>query len=228
MSLRFLGVAVISALLLAAPATAQDAPRTLTVTGEGRVAAAPDMATVRVGVVTEGVAADAAISANNARMAAVMERLTALGIAESDIQTSNFSVNPRWRRGPNGEGQQDGFEARNMVTVRVRDTDALGGVLDAVARDGANAFQGVTWGFADPVPLEDAARIAAVADAQRKAALFAEAAGEVLGPLLSLSEAGGAGGHPPVEMRMAMQESVPVAGGEVGVAMQVTLVYGLD
>ena len=155
MSIRFLGAALIAALFLATPATAQEA-QAPSLAAEDRGAAAPDLATLRLGVLTEGASAAAAISANNDRMAAVIGRLTALGIAERDIQTSDFSVNPRWRRGPNGEGQQDGFEARNMVSVRVRDISGLGGVLDAVARDGANAFQGLTWGFADPQPVEDA------------------------------------------------------------------------
>ena len=117
-----------------------------------------------------------------------------------------------------------------MLMVRVRDLSILGEVLDAVARDGANSFEGLTFGLADPAAAGDAARRAAVADARRKAALYAEAAGVALGPLLSFAESGGA----PVPQMMARAEmamasdAVPVAPGELTLTQRVTLTYALS
>lgn len=224
-------ILVVAAALAAVPALAQDDPeRRLSVSGEGRVEAAPDMATVQLGVTTEAPGAREAIDTNSRAMSGVLRRLGELGIAERDLQTSNFTVQPRWTREDGGTPPKlSGFVARNMLTVRVRDLSALGEVLDAVARDGANSYEGLSFGLLDPVPVEDAARRAAVADARRKAELYAEAAGVGLGELLTLSESGGSGGPMPIaraEMAMAA-DSVPVAPGELTVSARVSLVYAL-
>lgn len=212
-------------------AAAEEIERRLTVTGEGRVEAAPDMATISLGVTAEARTAAEAIRANSAAMQAVFARLQDAGIAERDLQTSNFSVNPRWERTTttNAAPRIAGFVAQNMLTVRVRDLATLGGTLDAVAQDGANAFSGLSFGLQNPEPLQDAARAAAVADARRKATLLAEAAGVTLGPLLMIDEADG-GGRPTLmvaEARMAAADAVPVAAGELTMTARVRLVYAI-
>lgn len=227
---------LILSLALSLPAAAEDDDEALqprmAVTGEGSVDVAPDMATVRLGVLAEAVEAGDAIGEMNRAMTDVLDRIAASGIEGRDVQTADLSVQPRWDHRPNGEAPRiAGFQARTTVTVRVRDLDRLGEVLDAVARDGANLFEGVSFGLQDPEPVRDAARRAAVADARRKAALYAEAAGVGLGPLLRLSEAGGAPPEPMplARMEMAMAaDAMPVAGGELTVTAWVTLVYGLE
>ena len=201
---------------------------TITVQGEGRVAVVPDMATVRLGVLTEAPGAREAIDSNSRAMDGVMERLSGLGIEPRDLQTSGFSVQPRWNRTETGQTSEiAAFVARNMLIVRVRDLDRLGEVLDAVARDGANAFEGLQFGLSRPGPHEAQARRRAVTDARQKAALYADAAGVALGPLVKLTEAGSA--RPPMPMaraEMAMaSDAVPVAPGELTVSAGVTLVY---
>lgn len=227
---RLFGVFAVAIALATGPAVAQDAPSTITVTGEGQVEAAPDMATIQLGVTTQGRAAREAIDANSRAMAAVLDRIEAAGIAERDVQTQGFSVNPRWENRANEAPRIAGFVARNQVMVRVRDLDALGPLLDAVTRDGANTFDGLSFGLQDPGPAQDAARRAAVAEARRKAELYADAAGVTLGPLLTLDEGGAAPRPMPMaraEMSLAM-DSVPVAGGEVGVGAFVRLVYAIE
>lgn len=217
-------------LMAAAPATAQDDARHITVTGEGVVDARPDMATIRLGVTTEARGAREAIDDNSKAMAGVLARLDGLGIAERDMQTANFSVQPRWSRGSysSGEGQKiEGFVAYNMLVVRVRDLDRLGEVLDAVTRDGANTFDGLRFGLQDPGPTDDEARRLAAQDGKRKAELYAEAAGVTLGPLVRIDEQGAGGGPGPMmmaEARMA-SDAVPVAAGEVTVTAQVRMIY---
>lgn len=227
---RLLGPLAVVLIALAGPVAAQDTPPTITVTGEGQVEAAPDMATIRLGVTSEGRAAREAIDANSRAMAAVLERIGAAGIEERDVQTQGFSVNPRWENRANEAPRILGFVARNQVMVRLRDLNALGPLLDEVTRDGANTFDGLSFGLQDPVPAQDAARRAAVVDAKRKAELYAEAAGVTLGPLVSLDEGGAAPRPVPMaraEMALAM-DSVPVASGELGITAKVRLVYAIE
>ncbi|MEM0948229.1 MAG: SIMPL domain-containing protein [Pseudomonadota bacterium] len=219
---------VITLLAMTSLSAANPAMPQMTVSGEGRVTVEPDMATVRLGVVTEARGARQAIDENSRAMADVLERLAGLGIEARDLQTADFSVQPRWSRTETGgRSQIEGFSARNLLVVRVRDLARLGDVLDAVASDGANAFDAIQFGLSDPAPLHAKARRAAVDDAKAKAELYADAAGVALGPLISLSEAGGTRPPMPVaraEMAMA-SDAVPVAAGELTVSARVTLVY---
>ncbi len=218
-------------LMLAPPASAQPAPpapRTLQVSGAGEAAAAPDMATVSVGVTSTARRAGDALAANSAAMQGVLDLIRAEGVADRDVQTSQFSLSPMWRD-TSGSGSQpgiDGYQVYNLVTVRLRDLPRLGALLDTLTREGANQINGIEFGLSDPRPLLDAARRAAVTDAVARARLYAEAAGVTLGPILSISEGGGYMPMPGAAMRAeAAASPVPVAGGETGVNAQVSLVY---
>lgn len=213
--------------LVAAPAAADP---TITVTGRGEVFAAPDEATVTIGVTTEAPEASAAMSANSEAMSAVLARLMEQGIAERDLQTTALSLQPRWdnRQSSGGQPRITGFVATNMLSVRVRDLDALGGVLDATLADGANTLGGLTFGIADDRALRDAARRAAVAEAIAKAQVLAEAASVTLGRIEEIVEGGGVARPMPfARMDMAMAESVPVARGEMALDAQVTITWAL-
>ncbi|MCX7644870.1 MAG: SIMPL domain-containing protein [Rhodobacteraceae bacterium] len=212
---------------LAGGAAAEDRA-TLTMTGEGRSAAAPDMATITLGVVAEADTARAAMDEASASVAALLAALTAAGIEGRDVQTSALTLNPLWTTYSPTPSKPEitGFTASNTVTVRVRALDGLGEVLDRVLDTGANSFNGLQFGLQDPQPAEDAARAAAVADARRKAELVAGAAGVRLGPIVSITEAGGmVPPQPMMRMDAAMGESVPVAAGELEIVKQVTIVW---
>lgn len=213
--------------LAAAPALADAAPATITVTGDGISEAAPDMATLSLGVTTTGATAAEALQANSAALAAVLERLRAAGVADRDIQTSSLSVNPNWSDYSSLGGQKiTDFTAVNMVTVKIRALDTLGGVLDAAVADGANTLNGLTFGLQDPRPAMDAARTAAVEDAAAKARLMATAAGVTLGPIQSISESGGYGGPAPMFKELAPSAApVPVEAGALALQASVTVVW---
>ncbi|MGP3695975.1 SIMPL domain-containing protein [Rhodobacter sp. NSM] len=216
-----------TALILPGAALAET-PR-LTVTGEGTVAGRPDMATITLGVTSQGATAAEAMSANGENLARVLERLKTAGIEDRDLQTSGLSLNPNWTQNPDGAAPQiDGYVASNMLTVRVRTLDRLGAVLDQAVQDGANTLHGVGFGLSDPEPAMDEARKRAVAKAQARARLLTEAAGVTLGPIMEIRE-GGDAGQPPMPMyrEAAMAAPVPVAEGEIETAAQVTLVYEL-
>ncbi|MDX5349888.1 MAG: SIMPL domain-containing protein [Paracoccaceae bacterium] len=225
-ALPVLALAAALALPLTAPGLAQEAKAPMiNVTGIGTVEAAPDVASLSIGVTTQGDTAVAALAANSAAMEAVMTRLTAAGIEARDMQTSNLSVNPNWSGYDTATPTISGYVAANLLTVTIRDLGALGQVLDAAVQDGANTLNGLTFGLADPAPLMDEARKEAVADARARAELLATAAGVKLGRIVSISEGQPAQGPMPYYKAELAAAPVPVAGGEVDVQATVTIFY---
>ena len=199
----------------------------ITVVGEGSVATIPDMATISLGVTSEAKTAADALAANTDATDSVLERLTEAGIEKRDVQTSGLSLSPNWaRNNTDGTSGIVGFVANNQVTVRVRDLSLLGGILDDVVRNGANTFNGLTFGLQNPDPVMEEARKAAVAEALRKAELYANAASVTLGPIVELSESSGPVPQPMFRSGGAMMESaVPVAEGELSISATITVIF---
>lgn len=227
-------IALVTALALAAPAFAQNAPESpgaslnrLTVTGSGAVAGTPDMAIITLGATATAASAADAMDRTSAATAAILEGLADAGIAEHDIQTSDLSLSPLHGDSASGSGTPEitGFEASNTVTVRVRALDRLGKILETALGGGANRFHNLQFTLQDPEPALDEAQRRAVADAMRKARLLADAAGVTLGPVLELTEQGSGGGGP--VMYRAMAEAIPVAAGEVTTQASVTMVFAI-
>jgi uncharacterized protein len=219
-------------LLFAAPLQAQELAGILTTSGRGQVAVAPDMVTVTVGVESEAETAEAALKANNAAMQAVVALLDSSGVAARDMQTSQFSISPVWDNSKASLGlplSVRGFVASNLLSVKVRRIDGLGAVLDALVSSGANRIQGVRFGVADPTPHLDQARRLAVAEAIRKARLYADAAGVTLGALLAIDDTGGARVAAPFALEArVMASAVPIAEGELLISAEVTLRFALE
>lgn len=226
--MRFLTVLAMTT-ALALPGVAMAEAGTITVTGTATINTVPDLATVTLGVTTLGETAAAAVAANNEAVSGVIGRLIAAKVADRDMQTSNLSVNPNWVAKADGSGQEvKGYVASNLLTVQIRALDTTGAVLDAAIEDGANTLNGLSFGLQDQRPVEDQARKAAVADALARAKLLAEAAGEKLGPIVSITEGGGYQAPMPMMTKMERDSAVPVAAGEIGVSASVTVVWQLN
>lgn len=220
-------LALATALSLPVAALAEGpAPALITVTGEGIVRAAPDQAMLMIGVTTQADTAAAAMAANSAALATVLAQLTAAGIADSDMQTSNLSINPNWTGYDSGSTPTiSSYVATNQLDVRIRALDTLGAVIDAAVSDGANTLNGLTFGVTDQKPLLDEARKLAVTDARARAELLVAAAGGTLGRLVAVSEGGGYSGPAPMFRADQVAGAPPVQGGEVGLTATVTLTY---
>ena len=214
----------------------QEPPRTIVITGEGEVTAAPDIAYVETGVVTEGKTAAEALAANTAAMERVFAGLGEAGIEKKDMQTSQFSVYPVYEQTkPEDDRPQTpkigGYRVQNQLTVKVRDLTALGGILDKVVTLGSNQLSGIRFSIDKPETLLDDARQDAVKDALRKAKLYAGAAGVSLGEIMSISESGYSAPQPYYAKDMMMRaeaSSVPMAPGEQTLSANVTLVIKID
>ncbi|WP_292286532.1 SIMPL domain-containing protein [Marivita sp.] len=222
-----LGAIVLS--LGLAPAFADTSGR-ITVTGDGSVSAAPDMAIITMGAAADAESAKIAMDETSAITSAILERLTEAGIASRDIQTSDLSLIPMWSNQSSTDGRRriEGYRASNRVTANIRDLDVLGPVLDAVLTEGATNLGGLQFTISDPEPLMNDARRKAVEDARARADLFAEASGVTLGRLLSLSETASRAPRPEtLRMARAADAGVPVAEGETEISAGVTLVYAI-
>lgn len=201
----------------------------LNVTGQGESRTAPDLAEIQLGVTSQADSAAAAMEQNAGQQTAVIEALKGAGIAPEDIQTSGLNLSPRMEYPENGAPTINGYEATNMVSVRVTDIPKLGEVLDAIVAAGANQINGISFQREEAGEAEDEARRAAVEDARHKAEVLAEAAGLSLGPVIVMRDAPVAEGPGPMMMRAeaARDASTPVEAGELSVSAQVQVEYAL-
>jgi uncharacterized protein YggE len=216
--------------LLPMAAAADDAPaRRITVTGSARVEAAPDLASITAGIETQGEAAASALSDNSKAMATVFDTLEKLGIAKADIQTTRISLDPVFEQMDDGRttSRITGYQASNMITIRVRETGKLGGVVDALGAGGVNRIYGIGFDIADPRPMLEKARVEAVADAREKAEVLAQSAGAVLGEVVVIEEGDFGGGPAPKRAQFDLAPA-PIAEGTVEVGTDVTVTYALD
>jgi uncharacterized protein YggE len=229
-------------LVIAAPsaagaqAPAQVEPPAVAVSGEGLATVAPDIAVVTSGVVTRAAAAGDALKANSTAMAKVLDALKTAGVAERDIGTSALSVQPQYDYGDGGAPRAPklvGYEVRNVVTVRSRQLDGLGRLLDGLVSAGSNQIEGLSFDVSDRNGKLDEARRKAVEDARRKAALYAESAGVRLGAVLSIDEQE-IGGDQPVRLQamrakaMDSAPEVPIARGEMDLRARVIVRWAIE
>ena len=217
----------------AVPPAQQVAPgtRSLSVTGEGRATLNPDMAYVTIGVHTENSVVSEAMDANKTQTQKVTDAIKSQGVDAKDIQTTNFSVYPMQKTGPNGENQGTTYQVDNSVYVTVRDLSKLGTLLDVVVQNGANTINGIQFDVADKTAALASARKDAVKNAQDLAKELSDDAGTQLGQVLSISTntstipvpvygygMGGGGG-------MAASSAVPISQGQMVLSVDVAMVF---
>ena len=207
-------------------------PRLLTVSGQGEVKSVPDTANLSAGVTTTAVSAKEALAANSRAMNAVFDTLKRLGVADKDMQTSNFSVEPQYQMcKPNTPCPRRvvSYQVSNTVDVAV-DIGKAGPVLDALVSSGSNQIGGIDFSIRDPKPLLTQARAVAVKDAIDRAETYAKAAGITLGPIQSIQE-GGTTAPRPMFKAMAVTgyaAAPPVAAGEETTSASVTITWAIQ
>eukprot|EP01132_Coremiostelium_polycephalum_P010925 gene10925-13381_t len=241
MTPKFLAVAFAATAMMAVPfaAMAEEAPRPrITVTGEGEATAAPDMAIVSLVVLQEKPTAREALTANNETMAKVLDAMKKAGIAERDLQTSGFNIDPRYVYPDNKQGQPPqapkivGYAVSNSLSVRVRDLKKVGEILDQSVTLGVNQGGNLTFTNDKPETIVEEARKKAVANAIAKAKTLTAAAGVEVGKVIEISEQTFQprpyGGAPRAKMMAAeASDSVPVAAGENSYNVTVNVTFEL-
>ena len=221
---------VATATLLAAPALAQTVPPpAISVTGEANISVAPDQARIDGGVTTEAKTAREASDANNAAMGKVLLALKGAGIEEKDYQTSRLSLQPQYATSSKSAERPGvvGFRASNRVTIKIRDVTKVASVIDVLVGAGANEIGGINFIVTQPSKHLDEAREKAIADARRKADIYAKAAGVTLGEPISISEEGAA--VPVFRSKVAapMAAGAPVAQGEETLSVSVSVSWAI-
>lgn len=214
-----------------------DQPSTITVSGNGKAFAVPDIAELNVGVQTgRQPTANAAMTKLKTSMDAVIAAVKAQGIDDKDITTQSFWLNPVYDYN-NGTQVARGFEAGQSLTVKVRDLDKASDVLGAATAAGANQAGGVQFTVDKPEGVQAEARAEAIKEAQDKAELLARQLGVHLGKIVTFNE--GFGGGYPVPMMMydkamgvgggaAENQAVQLPVGEQEVNVTVSITYELD
>lgn len=208
--------------------------RYVTVVGTGKVSLTPDMAEINVGAESRAATVSEAKAAVDSQMAAILAALQELGIAEKDIQTSQYSI--YFERDPNApvlnEGpaeNQGAYRVTNMLTVTIRDIDQVGDVLDAVIAAGANQVYGVSFTVSDTQKWEGQARENAVNDAQARAEDLARLSGVKLGDVLVISEV--VGSTPGPVPAMAVERAYGgggIAPGELEFSTQIQVTFAIE
>jgi uncharacterized protein len=214
--------------------------RVLSLTGTGEVQARPDTASINAGVISNAKTAQEALAANSAAMNTLFGELKAAGIADRDLQTSNFSIVPQYMPyDPKNPAPQHeriiGYQVSNGVSVRVRDLDRLGRLIDQMTTAGANRMNGISFYVDKTENLMEEARRKAMADVRRKADLYADGLGVKLKRVLTISE--NVSQPRPQPMRaaglMAMSDSAsrqaaPVAAGEQSLSILLSVTWELE
>jgi uncharacterized protein YggE len=208
----------------------QPPQRTITVTGTGKVTLTPDIAYISIGVNTQNASAKDAVAENNTQAQAVIAAIKGFGIAEKDIQTTNFSIYPQQQY--DSAGKQTGiiYVVNNIVYVTVRDLSKLGNLLDSSVSSGANNINSIQFDVADKTGALSQARLAAVADAKKQADELTKANNVGLGTVQSISYYDSTA---PITVEYAKADmansaaSVPVQAGSMQISTTVTIVYEL-
>lgn len=206
---------------------------TISVQGQGKVQAMPDIASLSFGVQTgRQPTADAAMKILTQKMTKIIDAVKAAGVEEKDLNTQYLSLNPSydWQ---DGRQVDRGFEANQSLVVKVRDLAKITEVLDAAVKAGANQAGSVSFTIDDPELLQAQAREEAIADAKQKAEKLAADLGVSLGDLQGFWE--DQGSYPMYMERAVMMDSSgkgggapmapPIPAGEQEVNVNVNLTY---
>ncbi len=206
--------------------------RMVSVTGMGVAKARPDTASISIGVVSEGDSAKKVLGKNSAAMNRVIVELKGQKVDPKDIQTTNFTVRPKFQHFKDGKPPAIiGYRVVNSVRIMVRDLKMLGAILDQTVSLGSNQINGIQFSVEDTASLEDEARKKAMADARHKAELYAAAGNAMLGKVLVISEDFIASPGRPEFGRAAMSAKatpVPIEPGEHRVQAQVHVSWELN
>lgn len=203
----------------------------ITIQGEGKVKAVPDIASLSFGVQAgRHKTADKAMKVLADNMLEVIAAVKRVGIDAKDIRTENLSLHPAydWQ---DGKRVDQGFEANQSVRIKVRNLEHISDVIDAAVSAGANQAGGISFTIDDTDNLQSEAREKAISDAQRKAVELAHDLGIQLGEISGFWEEQGYGGPQPYFERAVSLDAVgvgggpPVPAGEQEVVVRVSITY---
>jgi len=207
--------------------------RGIAVSGTGEVSGAPDTVALSIGVSVKRDTAPAAISDAADSASKLIEAVKAAGVAEKDVQTSNYALNQEFTYPQNAGPKPDGFRVSNSVVAKIRKVDDVGAVIDAATAAGGTdaVVQGLSFSLDDDTAALAEAREQAFADARSKAEQFAKLSGRKLGAVISISQTV-APSTPQFTNAAAVSDmatkSTPIQAGEVQTSVTVDVRWALE
>jgi uncharacterized protein YggE len=217
-----------------APVVVNSFPSGISVSGQGSVTVEPDLAVLNIGVEARGDTVSEARDEAATAMAAIIAAVKLHELSDADIQATSFNVRPRYDYREGAETLL-GYQVNHRTTMKLRDLDSVGEIIDDVADAGGNAtrINGISFTVEDRTPFQEQLREAAVQDAMTKAQHYAELTGVELGALVYLAEAGA--GSPTFAFREqlafgmeAAAASTSVSGGELTLFLTIEAVFGIE
>jgi uncharacterized protein YggE len=206
----------------------------ISVHGTGIVSAKPDIVNLQVGVQIQNSSLSTAQGDAATKMDAAMAQLKAAGVADKDISTAQYNVEPVMDYRDNQPPTVTGFRVTNILNVKLRDISKAGKVIDDLVKAGANTVYGLSFGFSDPTALMKQAREQAMNDAKAKASELAGLGGVALGTPLVIDDGGT--NVPPVMIESAARDMsstiagappMPVNPGQQEIRVEVNVVYSI-
>ena len=160
----------------------------ITVSGAGKIYAKPDVATITLGLKTDGQTVKDITQTNTTIMNKILKELKDLGISDKDVQTVQYYVAPQYNWTEKGGTVPNGYTVEQDVQVKIRDFDKIGDVLSIAANHGANTISGLQFTIDNPEQFKDQARAKAIAQAKANAQNLAKESGLKLGKLINVYE----------------------------------------
>ena len=205
----------------------------LVVSGNASVMAAPDQATVRLGIVRQAPSAQAAQEQANAAAQEILAAVQKAGVATNQIQTARLVLTPVYAsRNPDSRDVPRivAYNATNSISVRLENLSIVGSVIDAGLKAGANQIEGVGFGLRNDLPSRQQALKQAVEEARSKAQTMADALRVNLVEVLEVSEGGVSilDRAEPIFAARAVAAETPVSPGQIEVRAAVTIRYRIS
>lgn len=207
---------------------------TITIDGEGKVNAIPDIAQISLGVTTDNQKVAEAQKENTSKVNDLMKSLKAAGIDDKDIKTSNYNIYPKYDY-TNGRQNLTGYTVSQSLDVKIRNLDSVGSIIESAGKLGANQVGSLSFTIDDPEVIKQQAREKALLNAKEKAGDLAKVAGVKLGKLVSFTENANSSGpiyydsyklSAPTGMGGAEAAPAPaIAPGSQDVVVNVTVTY---
>ncbi len=214
------------------------------VTGEGRLSVEPDLAVLNIGIEVQSETVSQARTDAAGAMSRVVAAVKAQGLSDADIQTTSFAIRPDYQYEEIVEEDGSyvskrklvGYVVSNFASIKVRDLDAVGPVIDDVAEAGGDLarINGISFTVEDPKPFMEELRKEAFQEARAKAEQLAGLAGVTLGQVLSISESGASDGLPGSDLDFLRQmvaydfETSPISGGETELRLTVRAQFAVE
>ena len=233
LALSLLAGAHIGAAQQIVPTTPPASTPGISVVGSGIVLAQPSTAHITLGVEVSDQSLANAQAAASQRMDAVVAKLKADGIPDTDIHTTSYNVSPQYDNAPNQNPTLRGYLVQNLVDVKTSNVGGLGALIDDMVSAGATRVYGISFQADDVESLKAQARDQAMQNARAKAEQLARDSGVALGKPISVEESDAGGVTPQRGVSFdaapaAAAPTTPIQPGQLQVSTTVRVTWAIQ